>query len=332
VFLAFSALLFLLLDARYRPWLARKEPYLGACIALLIFTPVILWNIQHDWASFSFQVTDRMNVETTHPLRHLMDFVLTQLGVTSPILLAGLILTPAIPISFGLGLRRSRWRLVSIFALPLPLFLLAYSTRSGVKANWPAPAYLSLLIAAYPAYRYLRFNSGPRSRWAARWFLIVWWWFLPFMYLGAIYHSIVIFPGVPVHHWTTGWREMGKVVRVEAERLEASGGKRVFLVGLDTHYVASALTFYADGNRPVFSRNLIGKRALAFEYWRPDVEPLGWNAVAVDLEPPVVEALKPYFARIDDQPKRVPLWRGDRFLHYVYLVRCYGYKGSGTKR
>jgi dolichol-phosphate mannosyltransferase len=330
VFLAVSAFLFLLADARYRPWLARKEPYLAACIALLIFTPVILWNIRHHWASFNFQVTDRMNVETARPLRRFMEFVLMQLGVTSPVLLAGLILTPAIPMSFGLKLRRTRWRFALIFALPLLIFLLGYSTRAAIKANWPAPAYLTLLIAAYPAYRYLRFNSGPRSRSVAGKFVTIWLWALPVMYLGAIYHSIVVFPGVPVHHWTTGWREMGDIVRAEADKLEASDGKRVFLLGLDTHYVASALTFYAGDKHPVFSRNLVGKRALAFEYWRPDPEPIGWNAVAVDFEPPVTEMLKRYFVRVDDQPERVPIRRGDRLLHYVYLVHCYGYKGKGS--
>jgi dolichol-phosphate mannosyltransferase len=53
VFLVFSTFLLLLLDRCYRPWLTRKEPYLALLIAALFFTPVIFWNFEHNWASFS---------------------------------------------------------------------------------------------------------------------------------------------------------------------------------------------------------------------------------------------------------------------------------------
>src|SRR5215831_11837554 len=42
VFLVAGIAAWLLLSAEMRPWLARREPYIAALIALLIFTPVIL--------------------------------------------------------------------------------------------------------------------------------------------------------------------------------------------------------------------------------------------------------------------------------------------------
>src|SRR6516164_11379878 len=90
VFLVPCAFLFLSLHRNYRCWLLRKEPYLALVIAVIIFTPVILWNMEHDWVSFTFQVSDRLSQESSQPLRQFGEFVLIQLGVTSPSLLAGL--------------------------------------------------------------------------------------------------------------------------------------------------------------------------------------------------------------------------------------------------
>ncbi len=40
----------------------------------LFFTPVILWNVEHDWASFGFQVSDRSNRAPSHPLKSWENF------------------------------------------------------------------------------------------------------------------------------------------------------------------------------------------------------------------------------------------------------------------
>ena len=60
VLLGPAILLFMLLDPRSRRWLYRPQPYLAAGAALLIFSPVIFWNYQHEWASFLFQSQRRI--------------------------------------------------------------------------------------------------------------------------------------------------------------------------------------------------------------------------------------------------------------------------------
>ena len=48
---------FLLLFApRHRHWLARPQPYVAALLALAVFSPVLIWNAQNEWASFAFQL------------------------------------------------------------------------------------------------------------------------------------------------------------------------------------------------------------------------------------------------------------------------------------
>ena len=39
----------------HRAWLARPQPYAAAVLALLVFSPVLVWNATHHWASFAFQ-------------------------------------------------------------------------------------------------------------------------------------------------------------------------------------------------------------------------------------------------------------------------------------
>jgi len=174
VFLVPATFLFLLFDRRYRFWLLRVEPYVALIIALILFTPVILWNSEHQWASFGFQVRDRLAEETNGSLVGVGKFILVQLGATSPLFLVGLLLVAAVPLSLPNKERRGEWRFALLFAAPLLIFLLVYSGRSAVKANWPLPGYLSLLVAAYPAYRYLRFRSPARMKTTARYFLIFW--------------------------------------------------------------------------------------------------------------------------------------------------------------
>jgi len=325
IFLVPSTLLWLVLDRCYRRWLMRKEPYLALLIGALFFTPVILWNVEHDWASFGFQVSERLTRAPSQPLKSLGEFLLMQLGVTSPILLAGLLMIPALPVSYALNDRSLRWRFCFLFSIPILAFMLLFSIHSGVKANWTLPGYLPLLVAAYPCYRYFRFNSGARKLRVVRYFLLSFFYALPVLYVVAVYHLTLTIPGIPTHSFTTGWKELGEAIGQEARAFEVADGKKVFLLGLDSHYIAAALSFYSDDGREVFSRNLVGKRALAFEYWTPKIDLVGFNALAVDGNPPELESLRKYFVRVDENIKQLPIMKGGRVIGHFYVVKCFGY-------
>lgn len=161
----------------------------------------------------------------------------------------------------------------------------------------------------------------------ARYFLLAWFYALPVVYIVAVYHSTVTIPNVTVHHWTTGWKELGRVVERQATAFEAESGRKVFIVGMDTYNLAAALSFYTDDTHEVFSRNLVGKGARGFDYWTAKIDPVGLNALAVDLDDPDLEELRKYFTRVDENVKRIPVMKGDRVLYHFYLVKCFGYVG-----
>jgi Dolichyl-phosphate-mannose-protein mannosyltransferase len=47
---------YLLTSSKHRTVLLHPAPWVGGTIALAIFTPVIIWNAEHHWASFAFQL------------------------------------------------------------------------------------------------------------------------------------------------------------------------------------------------------------------------------------------------------------------------------------
>jgi 4-amino-4-deoxy-L-arabinose transferase-like glycosyltransferase len=77
---------FMLVPDWRRRWLFSPYPWLAALIALVLFLPVLIWNADHDWASFRFQFV-RATAIHEWSFRTIGDFVGLQLGQVGPILL-----------------------------------------------------------------------------------------------------------------------------------------------------------------------------------------------------------------------------------------------------
>ncbi len=82
-------------DWRWR-WLRSPYPYLAVLIAVAVFSPVLIWNAQHDWASFRFQGV-RATADYDFSWRTVGDYVGLQFGLVGfvmlPVVLSGLTLT-----------------------------------------------------------------------------------------------------------------------------------------------------------------------------------------------------------------------------------------------
>jgi 4-amino-4-deoxy-L-arabinose transferase-like glycosyltransferase len=96
VMLAPAVLAFMVVPAWRRRWLASPYPWLAALIAVVVFLPVLIWNEQHDWASFRFQF---VRAVATHEfsLRTVGEFIGLQFGLVGfillPVVLSGVALT-----------------------------------------------------------------------------------------------------------------------------------------------------------------------------------------------------------------------------------------------
>lgn len=91
-----AVLAFMLVPGWRMRWLKSPYPWIAGVIALVLFLPVLIWNAQHDWASFQFQL---VRATATHPisLRTVGDFIGLQFGLVGfvllPVTLSGLVLS-----------------------------------------------------------------------------------------------------------------------------------------------------------------------------------------------------------------------------------------------
>ena len=77
-------------------WLTSPYPWAAALIAVVVFSPVLIWNFQHDWASFRFQLV-RATAKHELSLRTVGDYIGLQFGLVGfillPVVLSGVALT-----------------------------------------------------------------------------------------------------------------------------------------------------------------------------------------------------------------------------------------------
>ncbi len=132
----------------HKEWFGKWYTYVAVLIAVLCFLPVLLWNYQNDFISFTFH-GDR--VEVTDRLFRLDSFA-TELG--------GQILYNN-PFNFGIIVaaliaffrkktvfRDNRLQLLVHIALPLILIFLGISLFRSTLPHWSGPAYVTLIPLA----------------------------------------------------------------------------------------------------------------------------------------------------------------------------------------
>jgi 4-amino-4-deoxy-L-arabinose transferase-like glycosyltransferase len=77
-------------------WLRSPYPWAAVLIAMAVFSPVLIWNDQHDWASFRFQLV-RATAANSPSFRTLGEFLGLQFGLVGfvllPVVISGVALT-----------------------------------------------------------------------------------------------------------------------------------------------------------------------------------------------------------------------------------------------
>lgn len=134
---------FLLISPKNRVWLKRKESYLCFLLSLIFFLPVIYWNSQHHWASFTFHGSKAFGEQFG---AQILPFIGDQLVHFSPFLLFAL---------YGISKyalkKNEATKLLFSFSIPILCFFLLLSLKVKVWAHWPSIGYLAAipLAAAY---------------------------------------------------------------------------------------------------------------------------------------------------------------------------------------
>ncbi|HXN06169.1 MAG TPA: glycosyltransferase family 39 protein [Nitrospiria bacterium] len=156
-----SVFLFLLFTPEVRHHLISLRFWLALFIALIIFSPVVLWNYQNHWISFLFQFHHGMDRSESFGWTHVVEFLGGQAGIFSPFIFLGFFwaLWQAYQVGKRAGLRQFSfifWTVVPVF-----VFFLWNSLRISVGPNWPVFAQSgSILLLGGFFYQKLRLRKG----------------------------------------------------------------------------------------------------------------------------------------------------------------------------
>ena len=113
--------------------------YIAGLVALLLFTPHLIWQMDHNWVSFRYHLLES-NVNP-YKISHTLDYVLGQLLAAGPV--AGFILIPA---AFLFRARDKMDRALKFTLTGIYVFFLLSSFRGKVEMNWTAPVLVPLVI------------------------------------------------------------------------------------------------------------------------------------------------------------------------------------------
>ena len=167
-----AIVIWLLSVPKMRRWFFSPWPYLGGVVALAIFSPVVLWNADHQWVSFSKQL-GRARIEDFRPF-FVTELIPTQIAFATPLvwILGAMGLYALVTRRLGLG---AAGTLINATVWTLALYFIWHSLHARVEANWFAPIYPAFALAAAVAAHLVPWEGRAQRAvdFCARWSLPV---------------------------------------------------------------------------------------------------------------------------------------------------------------
>jgi dolichol-phosphate mannosyltransferase len=325
--LACVAAAYLVWDPSSRRWLRRFEPYLAALCALGLFAPVLVWNMQHDWASFAFQTSHRLAEAPRFALPNLLGSIfllLTPVGALALVL--GLACKDAQP---DLGRRF----LALATLLPLGVFFV-FSLRHQVKLDWTGAPW----VAALPILSSGMVWSGAKLSGLHGWVRAAWGPTLATMmliYAAGLYYLVLGWPGVGytahIEILPVGWRDLSRQILAAAQQSQRQSGEYPVIVGMDRYAIASEIAFYSrrltHASPLTSSAHLFLGVGLMYEFWTPPASLASRTLLLVAYDPnelkgQFVEARAARFGPIET----LVLNRDGKPIRDMYYRFAYGYQ------
>jgi dolichol-phosphate mannosyltransferase len=334
-----STAIYLLLHHRSRQWWARKEPYVGAALSAMIFSPVVFWNAKNGWASFIFQGPHRWHGPPEFSLLFLIPSVLLILTPVGVAAVAQVLLQSPAPLSTSSS-QPTAERPSRLFALvftlaPLSVFVL-HSFRDEPKFHWTAPLWLAILpwVAQNMAVPSSSETQKPFSFMERLWVLTA---AALLLILGSGFCYISLgLPGMsPISskRLFAPWKNMGQKVDVIERKIEKETGSQPAIFGMDNHVISSELAFYddpldLDRFQNAGGPHLFGGRSVMWAYWFPTPAQVGKTMVMIDFRRDTLSSplLADYFNRLSDVFQET-IERNGETVGYFYWRVGYGYRG-----
>jgi dolichol-phosphate mannosyltransferase len=339
VFLAPSALIFLLAYPPYRKHLKSPHAWLGLFLGVVLFTPTILWNAQHVWASFRFQFLSRSNQDPINAST-ILEFLVFQLAILTPLVLGGavVVLKRVVigrrakgsgfrvqnPDSISLNpeprarnpLRRPHWLFAFSFCLPL-VAALAFKSLREAHLNWTIPAWLSLLPALahtiIARMRLRRRNAATKSTTAPdksfdwRPGMVLTAWICLAINVALILYLVLIQPRVGGIEAFGPWKPLARSVQSRIDPIQSQAGRPLLVIANGKYRLASILAFYRLPHDPRAFQNttsqwILDGQGLGYPYWLNRRQWVGRDCLYITQSQDIQKEVAPFFDRIQILP------------------------------
>jgi 4-amino-4-deoxy-L-arabinose transferase-like glycosyltransferase len=316
-------LIWLISVPKLRRWLISPWPYLGGIVALAVFSPVILWNADHQWVSFIKQI-GRARIEDFRPT-FIGELIPTQIVFATPLvfILGAMGLYALLKRNAGASAARM---LINATFWTIVAYFIWHSLHARVEANWFAPVYPAFAIAAAVAANLTRWDARQQRvvdfclRWASP--------------VGILMFALLIVQAntgvllgfrrdATVRSVGVGWRELAAGIEAVRIRVGAS------CVLVPDYGTTSWLAFYLPKGTCVLQQ---AQRFRWVNMPEPDPAQLAAKLLYVDeVRPGGQPHLKEMFMRVEDvaQLKRM---RGPLAIETYELDLLEGPKGEVLDR
>jgi 4-amino-4-deoxy-L-arabinose transferase-like glycosyltransferase len=282
LFVGASILLWVALFRGNRAWFRCWQLWAGGAIAVVLAVPVLLWNYQHDWASFAKQFGRVVQGRLTAV--YLLELLGASLGLMSPVIAALAALGLVKITRAATEAHDPPSALITAGVLPFLAYLLVHALHDRVQANWMAPLYPSFAICAALALGAVdrppkpAQTFGPLGHWALGAGLLL----SGLLYWHAL-HPIVQLPGQkdPVSQ-TRGWRALA----AEVERLRIANG--ACWIATSNYATTGQLAYETKDSAPVVQ---LTERIRYLHLPAPDPAGLKCPALYVELDRRADESL-----------------------------------------
>ena len=325
----------LLLFSEKRFLLKTMKPYLALIIALLIFSPVIIWNIQNDWVTLK-HTAGHVGIAKgfTISLKSFVEFVASQFGVITPIIFTLMMIHLLKPAQFDI-----QHRFLFFFSIPVIAFFLLKSLQGKVQANWAMHGYITGIIAFswyFLNSEYKDSDSKNRKRLIINKLAVAGVIMAFIVSVISHYPSIVnLPPKLDPSSRLRGWQSLGLEVSGIISSLSKSGEVIIFS---DSYQVSSELAFYVDGQPETYCINL-GRRMNQYDIW-PDInsrikrienEKPGMNVNAIFVRIGNTDMPSEMIGAFDHFEKRVlTVYDRKNILREYTIFICYNFRGIET--
>lgn len=320
--LVIGLFLFLIFSGKHRKLFFSVWFWLCILFFAITISPVIIWNIQYDFASLGFQSAERLQSMSGFKihLEFLPGVLVHQAAILLPVLFISLIIVLYKTFrKYGLRIQKISADKLFLLAFFLPGFLgfLAVSPIYWVKVNWIMPAYITGII------------------WVSIYFKIKW--LRIQLIISLIVHIVmaaeIIFYLVPVKSEDTwyGWGELARQVK----KIKKSNPDD-FIFSSGSYKTAAILDFYLKER--VYAANVVGTNALQFSIVDTDLNLLkGKNAILINYNSDILaetqqKELPPFILSFFDevtQMEFISIKKYSKIVRQFSVYKCRNYHGNG---